>query len=98
MSLCRRLPNGVNQTVQVHSRREGGIARGNIARPDRPGKARIQLANIVRRTLRHVLRYIAVARWNVQLLEAPSGACSLKMDRADLWRVLRRGDEGPLAP
>src|SRR5262249_4970155 len=54
-SLLRRLPHRINQVVQVHRRLEGGIARGDIARADRPGKARIQLANIVRRTLRHIL-------------------------------------------
>src|SRR5262245_8595170 len=84
--------------MQIHRRLKGGIARGDIARVDRLGKARIQLANIVRRTLGHVLRHIAIARGNLQRLKVPTGACPLGMDSTDLRGPGRRGDEVSLAP
>ncbi len=83
-SLRRRLPHRINQAVQVHRRLKGGIARGDVARADRHGKARIQLANIVRRPLGHILRHVAIARGNLQRLKIPTSACPLEMDSTEL--------------
>ncbi|HKP37821.1 MAG TPA: hypothetical protein VJT71_13270 [Pyrinomonadaceae bacterium] len=55
------IPDRVNQAVQVHRGLKGGVARCNIPGADRPGKARIQLADIVRRTLWCMLRHVAIA-------------------------------------
>src|SRR5262249_17432651 len=68
-SLDRRLSHSINQAVQVHRRREGSIALGDLARTDRPGKERIQLTDIIRRALGHILGHIAITRWNVQRLQ-----------------------------
>ena len=87
-SLLRRLPHRINQARQVHRRLKGGVARGDIARADRPGKTRIQLANIVRRTLGHILGHIAIARGNLRLKLA-IGACPLR------WTVPTAGTHPP---
>src|SRR5262249_20702520 len=84
--------------MQVYRRLKGGIARGDIASTDCLGKARIQLANIIWRTLRHILGHVAIARWNLQRLKVPAGACPLEMHSPELRRLIRRGHEGPLAP
>src|SRR5262249_19179770 len=96
--LLRRLSHRINQAVQVHCRLEGGIAWGDVARANRSGKARIELANIVRRTLRHILGHVVIARGNFQRLKIPTGACPREMDSTELRGLSRRGHEGALAP